>query len=379
MNECLESNSQLVSGDTSPQRDMARSSRNRRAAFRSETSSWFPAVMLFLVLSFIGSALRAERLDDLWTITAGGQSVEVNLDGTFSIPNVASVDQDGDRIADDFLRIIGTARIGGVDLYAAGGYFRVQGGRKVTVSNEFSTRTSPPQKPERLGASVLIPTLTVLGQTTQVRVTATYSDGSSAEANGSIAGTSYRTSNPDIGTVSSEGVVTAVSQGFVFITAVNEGVSSVVTVIVAPASGFTSVAGFVRRQDGTPAIGSVVSISALGLSAIVGADGGFSFADVPTGFGELTVTAQFLDNGVRLVAVARQVSLVPNGISDAGLLSLAPFSLDRVRFITSGRNHAGGVRKDGSLWTWGLNSSGQLGDGSNLSRLSPVRVGADLD
>ena len=32
------------------------------------------------------------------------------------------------------------------------------------------------------------------------------------------------------------------------------------------------------------------------------------------------------------------------------------------------------LRSDGSLYTWGWNGSGQLGDGTTTNRLSPVRV-----
>jgi alpha-tubulin suppressor-like RCC1 family protein len=37
--------------------------------------------------------------------------------------------------------------------------------------------------------------------------------------------------------------------------------------------------------------------------------------------------------------------------------------------------HAGCVKTDGTLWTWGLNSSGQLGLSDTTSRSSPVQVG----
>lgn len=39
--------------------------------------------------------------------------------------------------------------------------------------------------------------------------------------------------------------------------------------------------------------------------------------------------------------------------------------------IATGDRHIGGVKTDGTLWTWGANSQGQLGDNSTTSRSSP--------
>jgi alpha-tubulin suppressor-like RCC1 family protein len=41
---------------------------------------------------------------------------------------------------------------------------------------------------------------------------------------------------------------------------------------------------------------------------------------------------------------------------------------------SAGYRHSLGVRANGSLWAWGSNSSGQLGDGTLVSRSSPVSV-----
>jgi alpha-tubulin suppressor-like RCC1 family protein len=42
----------------------------------------------------------------------------------------------------------------------------------------------------------------------------------------------------------------------------------------------------------------------------------------------------------------------------------------------NGTNHNASVKTDGTLWTWGYNSSGQLGDGTTVSKSSPVQIGA---
>ncbi|HET6351992.1 MAG TPA: alpha/beta fold hydrolase [Coriobacteriia bacterium] len=50
--------------------------------------------------------------------------------------------------------------------------------------------------------------------------------------------------------------------------------------------------------------------------------------------------------------------------------------------VSAGKYHALGVQKDGSLWAWGMNYSGQLGDGSSgygSGRISPFRIGTDTD
>jgi len=48
-------------------------------------------------------------------------------------------------------------------------------------------------------------------------------------------------------------------------------------------------------------------------------------------------------------------------------------------YLSAGRTHTVAIGTDGSLWAWGGNRSGQLGDGTTTDRLSPVRIGADYD
>ena len=43
--------------------------------------------------------------------------------------------------------------------------------------------------------------------------------------------------------------------------------------------------------------------------------------------------------------------------------------------VSAGKSHIAAIRSGGTLFTWGLNSSGQLGDGTTTNRSSPVQVG----
>ena len=42
--------------------------------------------------------------------------------------------------------------------------------------------------------------------------------------------------------------------------------------------------------------------------------------------------------------------------------------------VSVGNDHTVGIAEDGTLWSWGLNSSGQLGDGTNGDKSTPVQV-----
>ena len=47
--------------------------------------------------------------------------------------------------------------------------------------------------------------------------------------------------------------------------------------------------------------------------------------------------------------------------------------------ISLGSSHVIGIKKDGTLWGWGYNSTGQLGDGTTTTRNSPVQIGSDTN
>jgi hypothetical protein len=47
--------------------------------------------------------------------------------------------------------------------------------------------------------------------------------------------------------------------------------------------------------------------------------------------------------------------------------------------VAAGRDHSLALRGDGTVWTWGGNSGGQLGDGTAIDRFAPVQVAGLTD
>ena len=59
----------------------------------------------------------------------------------------------------------------------------------------------------------------------------------------------------------------------------------------------------------------------------------------------------------------------------------APVAFGGTNFtvVDSGDTHSIGLKSDGSLWAWGGNFSGQLGNGTNTDTKAPSQIGADTN
>ena len=66
------------------------------------------------------------------------------------------------------------------------------------------------------------------------------------------------------------------------------------------------------------------------------------------------------------------------GLSDlwklASILLLFPGGQASAQQVVAGSYHTLALRQDGTVWAWGQNSYGQLGDGTSMQRTNPVRV-----
>ncbi len=91
------------------------------------------------------------------------------------------------------------------------------------------------------------------------------------------------------------------------------------------------------------------------------------------------------------LAVKRDGSLWAWGANVSGELGLGvtftftnrPARVDSATdwaYVAAGESHSLGLKRDGTLWAWGRNSGGQLGLGTTFTRTNrPVRVGLDAD
>lgn len=268
-------------------------------------------------------------LDETWTLSVAGQTVQVNPDGSFQIPNIAAPDQFGaggpgtrpDFLSDDFLRLIGFSTVDGVTRYVFSEPFQIRQGEPYVISDLTLTLTPPPF-PESIRAIPDVPTLTQIGETTQLRVTGTLIDGSTMDLTPRTAWTVYRTSNPEIATVDSDGVVTAVSPGMVFITAMNEAAIAVAQVDISLGDPLTTVTGVVLDESGQPAAGVTVSLIGVAGSAVTDAQGRFSIPGVATSFGIPGAIAR-TTGADPVFGVANSPVVVAGGFTDAGIITVA--------------------------------------------------------
>ena len=152
---------------------------------------------VLLVAIALSSTLSAQ-LDDSWTVKVGGQTVRVNPDGSFRVPNINAADAFGaggpgtlpDFVSDDSVRVVAVQQLGGHTLYAFSTSFRLRSGESTLVPPLVVTN-EPPPIPEEIAIGPR-DRLVRVGDSIQLEVTATLADGSDIDVTGREAFTLYR-------------------------------------------------------------------------------------------------------------------------------------------------------------------------------------------
>ena len=84
----------------------------------------------------------------------------------------------------------------------------------------------------------------------------------------------------------------------------------------------------------------------------------------------------FIDNSTANTGTG--FTIVPTG-TGFSFSSLTPFSYTTFNYswtqVSATLSHTVAIRNDGTLWAWGANSSGQLGQGDTINRSAPIQIG----
>ena len=145
--------------------------------------------------------------------------------------------------------------------------------------------------------------------------------------------------------------------------------------------------------------GTYVNKTALG-NAIDAADALLAVTMVSTDGGDVATTAYWTTQAVRdafIAAIAAARGVYDNAEATQSLVNAAVETLQDALsdfeneiepgaqilwqppvargMLSAGSNHTMAIHEDGSLWAWGNNLNGRLGDGTTANRHSPVRIG----
>lgn len=178
----------------------------------------------FAVTLWILSALPlAGQLNEACTVSALNRSVPVRPDGVWVLPNVPA--NQGP------VRVRAMCVANGVTRSGQSDFFTIPVNGVVEVADILFGESIPIPASLQLSAPVTI--LTSADQVVQLTALATYSSGAIADLTAGASGTSYRSSNPAIATVSDDGLVTAQASGNVLMSALHEGALGVLQLQVA--------------------------------------------------------------------------------------------------------------------------------------------------
>jgi YVTN family beta-propeller protein len=176
------------------------------------------AISLILLLPTIARA----QLNDNCTVSVLNRSTQVRPDGTWVISNIP--------VNQGLVRARAVCTFSGITRFGQSELFTVPQNGSITLTPIVFGAVTP--IPDSLLVTSPTLTLSAAGATTQLTVTAQYSNQPSVDVTSSQVGTTYTSSSPETATVSADGLVTAVGSGTALISAFNEGTVGAVSIQV---------------------------------------------------------------------------------------------------------------------------------------------------
>ena len=258
---------------------------------------------VFCLLFLLVVQVFGQTLDQTWQVQIGGQSVQIQADGSFAIPNVR-VEARSALIQTNpnaptlphYARVIGFKAEDKKLQYVYSPPIEIHPGATIDISPDqltFSDRL--PIMVSELTLAADRTELPKISATTQLQLQATYTDGSQNNVTLASQQTVYQSSDSGIASISTDGLVTAHSAGSIYASAIHEGMTSSLVIRITPPPPPRTLIGFVYGPNERPISDAVLHIPGTKLATSTGLDGRFEFSNVPA-----SVTSPF----VRIVSGA---------------------------------------------------------------------------
>jgi hypothetical protein len=214
--------------------------------------------------------------------------------------------------------------------------------------------------------SPVVDTLAAIGQTLQCGAVA-------RDANGNpIRGQTFTWASTATGvvTVSATGLVTAVDNGTATITATTAGVSGSAAITVSQAVATVEVS---PQSQTLTAIGATQQFIAVARDAM-----GSTLQDVTFLWVSSDQTVAIVDIAGLATAVSPGETVITAAARGVPGHAALVVEIEMFVAVAMGEGHTCGLTASGSAFCWGLNSWGELGDGTTTRRTTPVAVSGGL-
>ena len=183
----------------------------------------FSALYAAALLGLLLSAPAQAALNETCVVSVLNRTVQVKPDGSWVLPNIPA--------NMGAVRARATCVQNGVTTSGQSAYFTIPANGSLDVPPIIMGNATP--IPASVTVAAATTRLTQPGETVQLGVTATYTDGTTKSISAASNDTQYLISNPALASITADGLVTAGASGTVIVQAVNEGTQGLLQLNIA--------------------------------------------------------------------------------------------------------------------------------------------------